>query len=53
MLLVLWLLLLLVLGASTQELLADMYANASDEERRGLLEAAAKGAKKREQVGWQ
>ena len=30
----------------------DRYANASDEERRGLLEAAAKGAKKREEVGF-
>jgi hypothetical protein len=34
--------------ASTQELLADMYANASDEERKGLREAAATGQKKRE-----
>ena len=35
--------------ASTQELLADMYANATDEERRGLREAAATGQKRREQ----
>lgn len=35
--------------ASTQELLADMYANASDEDRRGLLEAAAAGQKKRDE----
>ena len=35
-------------NASTQELLADMYANASDEERKGLREAAATGQKKRE-----
>eukprot|EP00750_Incisomonas_marina_P022180 INCI4906.1.p1 GENE.INCI4906.1~~INCI4906.1.p1 ORF type:complete len:457 (-),score=127.85 INCI4906.1:157-1404(-) len=35
-------------GASTQELLADMFANASDEERKGLLEAAHKGRQKRE-----
>ena len=34
--------------ASTQELLADMYANATDEERAGLMEAAATGQKKRE-----
>jgi hypothetical protein len=35
-------------GASTQELLADMYANADDETRKGLMEAAAKGQAKRE-----
>ena len=35
--------------ASTQELLADMYANATDEERAGLMEAAQTGQKKREQ----
>ncbi len=34
--------------ASTQELLADMYAHASDEDRKGLMEAAAAGMKKRE-----
>ena len=34
-------------GASTQQLLADMYANASDEERASLLAAAAAGADKR------
>ena len=34
--------------ASTQELLADMYAHASDEDRKGLMEAAAEGMKKRE-----
>jgi calcyclin binding protein len=34
--------------ASTQELLADMYANASDEDRKGLMEAAMVGQKKRE-----
>lgn len=33
--------------ASTQELLADMYANASDEDRKGLMEAAMVGQKKR------
>ena len=37
------------IGASTQELLADMYANASDEDRRGLMEAAIKGQQKRNQ----
>lgn len=36
-------------GASTQELLADMYANATDEERSSLLSAAAEGARKREE----
>ncbi|KAJ8601440.1 hypothetical protein CTAYLR_005931 [Chrysophaeum taylorii] len=35
--------------ASTQELLADMYANATDEERASLRSAAATGAKKREE----
>lgn len=35
-------------SASTQELLADMYANATDEERASLRQAAAEGAKKRE-----
>ena len=34
--------------ADTQQLLADMYANASDEDRRGLMEAAHKGRAKRE-----
>ena len=39
-------------GASTQQLLADMYANASDEERASLLAAAAAGAdKRRERAG--
>ena len=36
-------------GADTQALLADMYKNATDEERKGLREAAAKGALKREE----
>lgn len=35
-------------AASTQELLADMYANATDEERASLRKAAAEGAKKRQ-----
>ena len=35
--------------ASTQELLADMYANATDEERVGLMEAAQTSQKKREE----
>ena len=34
--------------ASTQELLADMYSHATDEERAGLREAAMTGQKKRE-----
>ena len=34
-------------GASTQQLLADMYANAGDEERASLLAAAAAGEDKR------
>ena len=33
---------------STQELLADMYSHATDEERAGLMEAAISGQKKRE-----
>ena len=33
--------------ALPQSLLADMYANATDEERRGLREAAIKGEEKR------
>mmetsp|Transcript_7500 Transcript_7500/g.19530 ORF Transcript_7500/g.19530 Transcript_7500/m.19530 type:complete len:165 (+) Transcript_7500:103-597(+) len=36
-------------NASTQELLADMYANATDEERASLRAAAASGAQKREE----
>jgi hypothetical protein len=35
-------------GADTNTLLADMFANASDEDRAGLLEAAHKGRQKRE-----
>jgi len=35
-------------NASTQELLADMYAEADDETRRSLMEAAFKGQQKRE-----
>ena len=34
--------------ASTQQLLADMYANATDEERASLMESAHKGRDKRE-----
>mmetsp|Transcript_21013 Transcript_21013/g.27246 ORF Transcript_21013/g.27246 Transcript_21013/m.27246 type:complete len:154 (-) Transcript_21013:98-559(-) len=38
-------------NASTQELLADMFANATDEERLELRKAAAQGAKVREGKG--
>jgi len=36
--------------ASTQQLLADMYANATDEERVSLRGAAVTGAKKRGEI---
>jgi hypothetical protein len=38
-------------GASTQALLADMYADATDEDRKGLMEAAHQGRSKREGAG--
>ena len=36
-------------NATTQELLADMYANSTDEDRRKLMEASYQGQLKREQ----